>query len=548
MFKAIRKLYLNTRHEETMSLMEIDKLDGVFLSSLIPLIEERIANRICLAVGELFSDSLGLCFDNGILCLSATPDSASLWWVDSEDMGEPASPSWKHHIKQGRILSVTQPGADRILHIDISSTDSFGGSPVRLVFEATGRNSNIILLRVDDGRILACLRRISKRHCRYRTIAPGQIYIPPPKSGLSPGTWADSGDVRDLVLSPGISPLDIYKILEGVGPVTAKALLQESAESGTSIKSEILKLEKALLNRTFSPWMGPDGPLPVRLGQGEPILDPLAPENDYQNISGIIDRRDELIFTISEQIEKFKSKLSRIEKAENELIAPEKYRIWGQLLLNVKQRHERGADLLTLTDWDGTVHDIPLKTSKTVQENADRYFRKAANINKEKNNLRKLINTILTKLRELQIDKENAGSLGAAEVNELLRRQEQIKKTAGKIERKAQELLIGDGWRCFYGRNAGENDEVTFNIGVKGDIWLHARGVTGAHVILKMDGRSGNPPTDVMNKAAAVAAKHSSSSGVVPVDYTYRQYVRRIKKGGPGKVTYTREKTIFVEI
>ncbi|MBC8428887.1 MAG: hypothetical protein H8D05_01445, partial [FCB group bacterium] len=129
MFKAIRKLYLNTRHEETMSLMEIDKLDGVFLSSLIPLIEERIANRICLAVGELFSDSLGLCFDNGILCLSATPDSASLWWVDSEDMGEPASPSWKHHIKQGRILSVTQPGADRILHIDISSTDSFGGSP-----------------------------------------------------------------------------------------------------------------------------------------------------------------------------------------------------------------------------------------------------------------------------------------------------------------------------------------------------------------------------------------------------------------------------------
>lgn len=522
-------------------------MDGVFLSALVPQIEKHILNRICLNIGVLFPGCFGLRFENGILCLSAAPDSASLWWSDSEDMGEPASPSWNHHIAKGRILGVTQPGADRILHIDISSTDTFGSSPVRLVFEATGRNSNIILLRINDGHILACFRRISNRQSTYRTVTPGQVYVSPPKSGLSPGAWADSDDVRNLASSSCISPPDIYRILEGVGPVTAKALLQESA-TGNDIKDAVLKLEKALLDRTFTPWMGQDGPLPIKLGPGKPIPNPLSPENDYQNMSGKVDRREELVFTISEQIEKLESKLSRIESAADALIAPEKYRLWGQMLLNVKQRHECGADSLTLTDWDGTVHDIPLKTSKSVQENAERYFRKAANVDKEKVNLQKLKSIILAKLQRLEIDRENVKSFTTADVNEFLRRQEKTRKTAGKTTRKAQELKIGDGWRCFYGRNALENDEVTFNIGAKGDIWFHARGVTGAHVILKMDGRPGNPPAHIMNKAAAVAAEHSSSTGVVPVDYTYRQYVRRIRKGGPGKVTYTREKTIFVKI
>ncbi len=523
-------------------------MDGVFLSSLIPLIEKRILDRTCLDVGKLFDGAFGLRFNNGVLCFSAIPDSVSIWWSDSENMTEPASPSWNHHIRKGKVIRVGQPGADRILRIDFSSPDSYGGSPVRLIFEAAGRNSNLILLRIDDGRILACLRKISRQQCRFRTIAPGQVYKPPPVSGLSPGTWADSEDLLKAVSSEDISPADIYRILEGVGPVTAKALLQESAQSGTTVRDEILKLENALLARTFQYWIGPNGPLPIRLGPGEPISDPLASGHDFQNISGIINRTDELIANISEQIVKLKSKLLKIEKTLHELTSPEQYRLWGQMLLTAPHKHDRGKSSIQLTDWEKTVREIPLKPSKTVQENAERYFRKSANVNKERENLQKLKSMTEAELRRLEIERENAGMLTPEQVNELLRRQAKVKKEIGKTVRKAQELELGAGWRCFYGRNAAENDEVTFSIGVKGDFWFHARGVTGAHVILKMDGRSSNPPARIMNRAAAVAAEHSSSSGIVPVDYTYRQYVRRIRKGGPGKVTYSREKTIFVEV
>ena len=86
-------------------------------------------------------------------------------------------------------------------------------------------------------------------------------------------------------------------------------------------------------------------------------------------------------------------------------------------------------------------------------------------------------------------------------------------------------------------------------IGKRGDYWFHARGIPGAHVVLKLDGRVDNPSAEVILEAAVAAARGSGvSSGVVPVDYTRVQYVSRIRKGKPGQVIYKREKTIFVDL
>ena len=103
-----------------------------------------------------------------------------------------------------------------------------------------------------------------------------------------------------------------------------------------------------------------------------------------------------------------------------------------------------------------------------------------------------------------------------------------------------------DGFLLLVGKNSRQNEDVTFGQASANDLWLHARGVPGAHVIVKAGGR---PVADAtLREAAALAAYYSQSraDGSVPVDYTQQRYVRHLKGGGPGMVTYERERTLHV--
>ena len=96
------------------------------------------------------------------------------------------------------------------------------------------------------------------------------------------------------------------------------------------------------------------------------------------------------------------------------------------------------------------------------------------------------------------------------------------------------------------GKNSRQNEEVTFHQAAANDLWLHARGVPGAHVIVKSGGRP--VPETTLREAAALAAYYSQAreSGAVEVDYTEQRYVRHMKGGGPGMVIYERERTLRV--
>jgi predicted ribosome quality control (RQC) complex YloA/Tae2 family protein len=100
------------------------------------------------------------------------------------------------------------------------------------------------------------------------------------------------------------------------------------------------------------------------------------------------------------------------------------------------------------------------------------------------------------------------------------------------------------GMTLLVGKNSRQNEEVTFHLAAAGDLWLHARGVPGAHVIVKSGGRPVAEPT--LRQAAALAAYYSQSRAAtsVPVDYTEQRHVRHLKGGGPGLVTYDHERTL----
>ncbi len=525
-------------------------MDGVFLSAQLPPLKDLILGRKCRKTGcpEL-RDGFGLVFDNGILVICARPDSPGLWWHKTSRMTELQSPAWSHHLEGAEVLDLTQPGADRILTITFRSAVLYGNSEVRLVFEATGRNTNVILVRKEDNRILACHRKIPSAKCRYRTVAPGQVYVHPPSSGLSPGSWSSSDELRESILNNNYSPVLLYRTLEGVGPVTARAMIRQAEKKAEPLMSIIEQLEKALLEQDFSPWEGPEGPLPIRLGEGEAIPNPLVMRIKGESTTFREDRLETWQTIIRRRLSVLRKRNEGVSKAIDRIVSPGVYRMWGNLLLSYPDNSKKGLTEIILQDWEGSEHKIPLKPSRSLKSNAGRFFRKASNTGIEQNILEERRCKTLVEMEELEKSLLHSADLSADELDSILRNYRKKIREGDEQKRTIRVRELSDGWRCLVGRNARENDEITFRMGKRGDLWFHSRGITGAHAVLKLDGRSGNPPANIIFEAAAEAAKGSGiTSGVIPVDYTRIEYVNRIRKGKPGQVVYSREKTVFVDL
>jgi predicted ribosome quality control (RQC) complex YloA/Tae2 family protein len=125
-------------------------------------------------------------------------------------------------------------------------------------------------------------------------------------------------------------------------------------------------------------------------------------------------------------------------------------------------------------------------------------------------------------------------------------------KAAARPDAKAaapyRRIGLGNGWEALLGTSAAGNARVTFDLGQADDIWLHARGVPGAHVILQTTGAPQAPPEELVERAAQLAAWHSAAraSGAVEVDVAQRRHVRKIPNAPPGLVRYTNERTLRV--
>jgi fibronectin-binding protein A (FbpA)/ribosomal quality control pathway NFACT family protein len=124
------------------------------------------------------------------------------------------------------------------------------------------------------------------------------------------------------------------------------------------------------------------------------------------------------------------------------------------------------------------------------------------------------------------------------------------KGPAGAADRDpGRRFVVSGEWEVRVGRNNRENDELTHGFAHPDDVWLHASGVPGSHVVLRMQGRRDNPPRDILEAAAAIAARFSQAkhAGTVPVIWTRKRHVRKPRGSKPGVATCTHEKTLFVK-
>ncbi|MCP4571598.1 MAG: DUF814 domain-containing protein [bacterium] len=213
---------------------------------------------------------------------------------------------------------------------------------------------------------------------------------------------------------------------------------------------------------------------------------------------------------------------------------------------------------------DGTPLVIVLDPARTPAENLEAWFRRARKADRGRALIAERLDAAAERLAEL--DAAATALDAATTVPEPLAALQQWILDHGDVlppnakpgrsphapdqpARPFRRYLVDGRWEVWVGRNNRENDELTHRASHVKDLWFHAQGVTGSHVILRTGGRPDLVPRAVVEKAAALAALHSKArhAGLVPVVWTERRYVRKPRKSAPGLAVCLREKSLFVE-
>lgn len=192
---------------------------------------------------------------------------------------------------------------------------------------------------------------------------------------------------------------------------------------------------------------------------------------------------------------------------------------------------------------------IKLNKSLSPQKNAENYYRKAKNQKLETENLKK---NIAYKREVAETISQQLENIKAIYTLKELRQYLKDNGILTKKEDESKELPFKvfdiDGWQLLVGKNAKNNDLLTQKFSFKDDMWLHAKDVTGSHVLIKY--RSGSKfPRYVIEKAAQLAAYYSQrkTDSLCPVIVTPKKFVRKPKGAAPGAVVIEKEEVILVK-
>ena len=487
----------------------------------------------------------------------------------------------RKHVRGGRIATIEQPPSERVLHIGVQHPEG----DTTLIIEVMGRYSNFILAVEDDGRtqILECIKRVGPGMSRYRTILPQHLYVPPP-----PQSKLDPTDVTELRLRDmlsGASPASpIWRALvagvRGVSPLMAKEVVFRTTgecEAPVSEVSVITPLLDAFRDMLMPVWEHLWQPSIVSREHSLVAFAPytLTQYGDWEeteSISQIVEAfygqqagKDDAYAgarriareAIAEARERVRKKQRSLERSNVSQARVEELRLKGEMILAYAHRVEPGQRELTApVSVDEPPLLIKLDSNLSAVENAQRYFRRYRKAKSAAEEIPALLRQADLEMRYIdQLETDLDLAANRPEIQEV----EATLAEAGYIREKRRPRKVGrsqplavtsqDGLLILVGKNSRQNEEVTFGRAAPSDLWLHARGVPGAHVIVKTGGRE--VPEATLRQAAQLAAYYSQArgSGRVVVAYTERRYVRPIKGARgrrPGLVTYTQEKTIQV--
>lgn len=535
--------------------------DGFFLHHMVEELRSELVNGRIQKINQPFEQELVLQIRSNRqshrLLLSAHPVFGRIQLTQTT-FENPAQPSTfimvlRKYLQGAVIESIEQVENDRIVEITVSNKNEIGDHiQATLIIEIMGKHSNILLVDKSSHKILEVIKHVGFSQNSYRTLLPGSTYIAPPSTeSLNPFTVKDE-KLFEILQTQELTARNLQSLFQGLGRDTANEL--ESilvSEKLSNFRNFFSQASKPFLTETsFSP-------VPFANRVGEPFTNLSELLDTYYRDKAERDRvkqqASELIRRVENELQKNRHKL---KKQEKELLATdnaEEFRQKGELLTTFLHQVPNDQDQVILDNYyTNQPITIALDKALTPSQNAQRYFKRYQKLKEAVKYLTELIEetkaTILY-LESVETVLNQAGLEEIAEIREELiqtgfirrRQREKIHK-----RKKPEQYLASDGKTIIYvGRNNLQNEELTFKMARKEELWFHAKDIPGSHVVI-----SGNlnPSDEVKTDAAELAAYFSKGrlSNLVQVDMIEVKKLNKPTGGKPGFVTYTGQKTLRV--
>ena len=511
-----------------------------------------VSSFCALTLGK--NSNLLLSFENSNPGICLIDDNEKKFLLEQNDFLPPVINAIKSHLVGATFVSFKQINFDKVLAINFERQIGANfKTTISLILELQPRHTNLLLV-AEDGTIIEAARHFTPEDNAFRTILPRLPYAPPPSlHGILLADWLASprretmADIRGFG-RPFLTFLSNYDL------DSVKKILISFDETDEE-RANVQKFVTIFLGNYIALF---DVSLLENLSQ-EIVWKEFekALHGTFENFANrTLEIKRKKVLTV---IDKELSRRAKQERDIESLLAETKsetYKLWADLITANLWCIERGKNEVTLPIYgvDGSQTDVLVPLDVTVQpsQTAALYYKQYKKLRASKERARILLESVKAEKSDFETQRAIAESLTSTNELDVLARElgisgklyEQKGRSRARQSKDEEHLpykkVVFDDAIIFIGLSAKGNRFVTFKLAIPSDIWFHAQGVPGSHVILRI-GTSVTQDrlSELHNECANYAATYSKAKGQpgTRVDYCKRKYVTPIQ-GGIANVTY----------
>ncbi len=492
----------------------------------------------------------------------------------------------RKYFTGARITSVRQPGLDRIAIFTVSCYDEMGfPTEKNIICEIMGKYANLIVTD-EEMKVLTALKIIDFASSTVRQVLPGLKYqVPKGQDKLSVLDTDEATFMNRLSDFPSERSGEKF-ITSTFGGIATQIAHELVFRASGSIDTPLCEIDPGRFWQVFSEWQalltGHCYTPTVAIDKsGKPIdysymdityLKGGADIRHFERISDLFDmyfaekdrqerihvRAHDIVTLLNNATARTERKLAIQRQTLLDSERAEEYKRQGDLITSNLYRLKRGmTSFLAVDYYDESCPEIEISLDPRLSpaQNAQRAYKQ---YNKCKNAKEVLTQQIAIWERELDYLASVRTFLESAvseedltEIRDELYRSGYASglrdyRPEKQIKARPMRFVTSGGYELLVGRNNIQNDQVTFKLAGKDDIWFHTKGIPGSHVVM-LSGAD-EPSERDYTEAAAVAALFSSATGdIVAVDYTRVRNIKKPQGSKPGFVTYKTNYTAYVK-
>ena len=454
----------------------------------------------------------------------------------------------RKYIDRGVVLEFKQLRNDRILEIFIEAANELGDSKkFILIFEIMGRNSNIILVN-ENYQIIDAIRKFVPSDTNNRTIIPKATYeYPVSNSFLNPF------DVTNLTNGE-------YHNLEGCSKILQNELKElQITDISNFITKRIIPTLFVFDTKTDFYFLD----LETISSNEKKYFNTLSELLEYSNQNNEANTNYQVVGLIKKLRKIIQTKKQKIGNLEQDLSDAKenlKFNTQGILLQSSLYLVKQGMKDITIPNFLDNYEDVLIELDQLLSpsDNLKKIFKKG-----------KKASTAISKVSE-QLDITNAEIIYLEEVIEQLNyannndfeeikqdlvKNNYLKKKLDKKKNKAKKVhlskIVLENVTILIGKNNIQNEYLIHKVANKNDIWFHVKDAPGAHIVISVPNNDDayiatEEEIRLASNIAAYFSKYSKSSSVA-VDYTKIKFLKKIPQHQGYNVTYTNNKTIYID-